>query len=56
MTREASSHEPQILRLKQTNGLLPKNFSIGTDLNAYGTQDLEHVTQEPNGRPRKTLD
>jgi hypothetical protein len=30
----------QLLRLKQTNGLLPQYFSISTDLNAYSTQDL----------------
>ncbi|MDQ0819170.1 IS30 family transposase [Arthrobacter sp. V4I6] len=28
----------------------------GADLNAYGPEDLEHVAQELNARPRKTLD
>ena len=28
----------------------------GTDLNAYGPEDLEHVAQELNARPPKTLD
>ena len=28
----------------------------GTDLNAYGLEDLEHVARNSNARPRKTLD
>ena len=40
---------------ENTNGLLRQYFPKSTDLNAYGPEDLEHVAQEINGRPRKTL-
>lgn len=41
---------------ENTNGLLRQYFPKGTDLSVYPESYLDAVAEEPDDRPRKTLD
>jgi IS30 family transposase len=40
---------------ENSNGLLRQYFPKGSDLRAYSVEDLRHVEERLNTRPRKTL-
>jgi IS30 family transposase len=46
---------PPHLRRKNTHGLLRDYFPKGTDLSSISPEELQHVADELNDRPGKTL-
>jgi IS30 family transposase len=56
MSRDITPAPGNAAPTRSINGLLRQYFPKGSDLSLFGAEDLEHVAQQLNGRPRKTLD